>query len=383
MKSLRRKFNQFCYQNRNKGIPNLMLYISIGTAIVYVLSQMDKSSTLYNALCFDRDLILQGQVWRLFTYVFTFNAGNILFMLVSLLCYFSLGRAMENIWGTFRFNLFYFTGVVMMDIFCMLFGGFRADVYYLNMSLFLGYATLYPNAGFLLFYIIPVKAWIFALLDLVIVLSGLFSYAFPYNLFPLIALANYFLFFGKEVLNVIPLSWRANGRRLFRKGKASTASHQKQPKVIPFNAGFLLFFIIPVKAWIFALFDLIITFSDVVRLTVAGLFPYNLFPLIAIANYFLFFGKDVVNVIPLSWRINAGRLFKKKPGTKKTGTVPFPTAGSYQATTAKAQAPYTHKCTVCGRTDATNPELEFRYCSRCNGYHCYCEEHISNHTHIE
>ena len=293
LKSLRRKFNQFCYQNRNKGIPNLMLYISIGTAIVYVLSQMDKSSTLYNALCFDRDLILQGQVWRLFTYVFTFNAGNILFMLVSLLCYFSLGRAMENSWGTFRFNLFYFTGVVMMDIFCMLFGGFRADVYYLNMSLFLGYATLYPNAGF------------------------------------------------------------------------------------------LLFFIIPVKAWIFALFDLIITFSDVVRLTVAGLFPYNLFPLIAIANYFLFFGKDVVNVIPLSWRINAGRLFKKKPGTKKTGTVPFPTAGSYQATTAKVQAPYTHKCTVCGRTDVTNPELEFRYCSRCNGYHCYCEDHISNHTHIE
>ena len=293
MKSLRRKFNQFCYQNRNKGIPNLMLYISIGTAIVYVLSQMDKSSTLYNALCFDRGLILQGQVWRLFTYIFTFNAGNILFMLVSLLCYFSLGRAMEHIWGTFRFNLFYFTGVVMMDIFCMLFGGFRADVYYLNMSLFLGYATLYPNAGF------------------------------------------------------------------------------------------LLFFIIPVKAWIFALFDLIITFSDVVRLTVAGLFPYNLFPLIAIANYFLFFGKDVVNVIPLSWRINAGRLFKKKPGTKKTGTVPFPTAGSYQATTAKVQAPYTHKCTVCGRTDVTNPELEFRYCSRCNGYHCYCEEHISNHTHIE
>ena len=293
LKSLRRKFNQFCYQNRDKGIPNLMLYISIGTAIVYVLSQMDKSNTLYNALCFDRGLILQGQVWRLFTYVFTFNAGNVLFMLVSLLCYFSLGRAMEHIWGTFRFNLFYFTGVVMMDIFCMLFGGFRADVYYLNMSLFLGYATLYPNAGF------------------------------------------------------------------------------------------LLFFIIPVKAWIFALFDLIITFSDVVRLTVAGLFPYNLFPLIAIANYFLFFGKDVVNVIPLSWRINAGRLFKKKPGTKKTGTVPFPTAGSYQATTAKVQAPYTHKCTVCGRTDVTNPELEFRYCSRCNGYHCYCEEHISNHTHIE
>ena len=292
MKNLRRNFERFCYQNRSKGIPNLMLYISIGTAIVYFLSMVDESNTLYYALSFDRDLILQGQVWRLFTYVFTYNAGNILIMLISMLCYFSLGKAMENIWGTFRFNLFYFTGVVLMDIFCMIFGGFRADVYYLNMSLFLGYATLYPNAGFLLFYIIPVKAWIFAL------------------------------------------------------------------------------------------FDLIVTFVDVARLTAAGLFPYNLFPLIAIANYFLFFGKDVLNVIPLTWRINAGRLFKKKPA-KKTGTVPFPTAGSYQATTAKVKAPYTHKCTVCGRTDVTNPELEFRYCSRCNGYHCYSEDHISNHSHIQ
>ena len=291
LKNLRSRFERFCYQNRSKGIPNLMLYIAVGSAIVYFMSMADRNDVLYYALCFDRTLILQGQVWRLFTYVFTYNAGNILITLVGLLCYFSLGRAMENIWGTFRFNLFYFTGVILMDVFCMLFGG-RADVSYLNMSLFLGYATLYPNAGF------------------------------------------------------------------------------------------LLFFIIPVKAWIFALIDLALTVIDVVNLTAYGLFPYSLFPLVAIANYFLFFGKDVVNVIPQSWRINAGRVFKKKPG-KKTGTVPFPTAGSYQATTTKVKEPYTHKWTVCGRTDVTNPELEFRYCSRCNGYHCYCEDHINNHTHIE
>ena len=291
MKSLRRKFNQFCYQNRNKGIPNLMLYITVGTAIVYLLSQIDKSSTLYYALCFDKALILQGQVWRLITYVFTYSGSNILLTLIGLLCYFSLGKAVENSWGTFRFNLFYFTGVLLMDVFCMLFDGW-ADVSYLNLSLLLAYATLYPNAQF------------------------------------------------------------------------------------------LLFFIIPVKAWILALFYLVVTLYNVFILTYMGMFPYNLFPLISIANYLLFFGKDVVNVIPLTWRINARRILKKK-GTKKTGTVPFPTAGSYQATTTKVQAPFTHKCTVCGRTDVTNPELEFRYCSRCNGYHCYCEDHINNHTHIE
>ena len=293
MKNLRNRFERFCYQNRTRGIPNLMLFVSLGSALVYVMSMMDQSNILYNVLCFNRAAILQGQVWRLFTYVFTYSAGNVLLTTISLICYYSLGRAMENVWGTLRFNLFYLTGVVMMDVFCLLFGG-NADVYYLNLSLFLGYATLYPDTHF------------------------------------------------------------------------------------------LLFFIIPVKAWIFALFDLALTVFDVVNLTVNGYIPYNLFPLIAIGNYLLFFGKDVLNVIPVSWRINARRAFKKKSKSapKKTGTIPFH-AGSYQASTATVKEPYTHRCTVCGRTDVTNPELEFRYCSRCNGYHCYCEDHISNHSHIE
>ena len=290
MKNLRAKFERFCFQNRNKGIPNLMLYISVGTAVVYLMTVMTRDATLYSILAFDRDLILQGQIWRLITYPLTTYRQNILLQLISLLCYYSLGRAMENQWGTFKFNLFYFTGIIMMDVYSMIFGC-AADVYYLNMSLFLSYATMYPDAHFLLLYIIPVKAWIFALLDLLIVFTGLFSYPFPYNLFPVIALANYFLFFGKDVLNVIPMFWRANARRLVRRSKTKTAP--KQAKVIPFDAG------------------------------------------------------------------------------------------SYEASTAAPKAPYTHRCTVCGRTDISHPDLEFRYCSRCQGYHCYCEDHISNHTHIQ
>lgn len=272
-----------------------MLYLILGSALVYIMSMYANNDVLYYWLHFDRNLILQGQVWRLFSYPLTYGYGNQQFILVavSMLCYYSLGRAIENSWGTLKFNLFYLTGILMMDVFCMIFPLMQADVYYLNLSLFLGYATLFPQAQFLFFFIIPVKAWIFALLDLVLV-----------------------------ILNVIQLSF-------------------------------------PVM-----------------------LFPYNLFPLISLANYFLFFGKDVVNVIPLSWQINARRHFKKKPA-KKTGTIPFPSAGSYQATTARPTAPYTHRCTVCGRTDVSNPELEFRYCSRCQGYHCYCQEHISNHNHIE
>ena len=292
MKNLRRKFERFCFKHRDKGIPNLMLYISLGTGLVYLFTFALQNPILYDYLCFDREAILRGQVWRLLSYVLTDYDSNMVLMLVSLVCYYSLGRAMENAWGTCRFTLFYLCGVLMMDVYCMIFGGV-ASPYYLNLSLFLGYATLYPNAQFLLFFIIPVKAWIFALVDLAMVLFGLIMYPFPTNLFSVISLANYFLFFGKDVLNVIPMSWRVNARRLFKKKSAAPKS---QPK---------------------------------------------------------------------------------------TGTIPVPKAGSYEASTATVKAPYTHKCTVCGRTDVSNPELEFRYCSRCNGYHCYCEDHISNHTHIE
>ena len=126
-----------------------MLYISLGSALVYLTIMVTNNALLYNLLCFDRASILQGQIWRLITYPIAFYSGNFLLALVSLFCYYSLGRAMENIWGTLRFNLFYLCGVLMMDIWCMIFGG-HASATYLNLSLFLSYATLYPDSQFLL-----------------------------------------------------------------------------------------------------------------------------------------------------------------------------------------------------------------------------------------
>ena len=56
-------------------------------------------------------------------------------------------------------------------------------------------------------------------------------------------------------------------------------------------------------------------------------------------------------------------------------------ANKYRSSTG--EKPYRHKCTVCGRTDTDFPYLEFRYCSRCSGYYCYCQDHINNHEHIQ
>lgn len=288
MRKLRSKFERFCFRHRNVGIPNLMLYVAIGSALVYIINRADPNHTLYWLLRFDRRLILRGQVWRLITYALTYNTGYLLLTAIGLFCFYSLGRAMENLWGTLRFNLFYFSGLLMMDIYCMIFNC-DASVGSLNLSLFLAYATLYPDSQFLLLFIIPIKARYFALFDLLMTVFSLIFLPFPGNLFSVVALANYFLFFGKDVLNVFPVSWRANFRRLFR---------------------------------------------------------------------------------------------KKAPPVVKEKHIPFPKAGSYEASVASVKAPYTHRCTICGRTDISNPELEFRYCSRCAGYHCYCQDHISNHTHI-
>ena len=57
--NLRRNFERFCYRNRNKGIPNLMLYIVLGTALVYFVSMITGSTALYYFLAFDRNLILR------------------------------------------------------------------------------------------------------------------------------------------------------------------------------------------------------------------------------------------------------------------------------------------------------------------------------------
>ena len=97
MKNLRKRFELFCYQNRHKGVPNLMLYIVLGTAVVYLMSDISRNYLLYDLLYFDRDRILQGQVWRLFTYPLTYRTSTLMLTAISLLCYYSLGRAMENI----------------------------------------------------------------------------------------------------------------------------------------------------------------------------------------------------------------------------------------------------------------------------------------------
>ena len=125
---------------------------------------------------------------------------------------------------------------------------------------------------------------------------------------------------------------------------------------------FLLFFFIPVKAkwlgWVDAFFFLMAM--------VITPFPYNLIPVAAILNYIIFFWEDIVRVVRRGKFRHSRQTVNFKKATRQV----------------KQQKGYLHKCSVCGKTDADFPNMEFRYCSKCKGYHCYCMDHINNHVHI-
>ncbi len=273
MRALTNAIDRFCYKHPNFGISNLMMYVVIGNLLVYVL---DLASNSYCSamLYFSRYYILQGEVWRLVTYIFVPTGSSVLWMAISLYCYYIVGSAMERQWGSGKFTIFYLSGMVINIIFGMIVG--YASAYYIHMSIFFALATIFPDVQFLLFFIIPVKAKWLAWLD-----------------------AAYFIY------NVL-----------------------------------------------------------------AGTFPYNLLPLVAILNYLLFFGESL-----FEW---AGNLLGMQRHRHSRNTTNFKKA----AKKIQQDRGYMHKCAVCGKTDVSDPELEFRYCSRCQGYYCYCMEHINAHIHI-
>lgn len=133
----------------------------------------------------------------------------------------------------------------------------------------------------------------------------------------------------------------------------------------------LLFFFIPVKvkwmAWIDAAFFGLTFLYSLFHLNLLG----ALLPVVAILNYVLFFWSDLSAIVK--------RAFRRAQHQNSRQTVNFKKA----TRDVKKEKGYLHKCAVCGVTDADDPNMEFRYCSKCTGYYCYCMNHINNHVHIQ
>ncbi|MGN1136354.1 MAG: hypothetical protein ACI4SF_09060 [Oscillospiraceae bacterium] len=204
LNKLERKFGRYY-------IPNLMLYIVIGNLIVFIFDYLFPELLISSYMYFDRDAVLSGQVWRVLSFILVPFNSNPVFMLISCYFYWLIGSQLEQVWGGFRFNVFYLTGIIGTII-----GGFisgYASAGYLNLSLFLAYALLFPNERFLLFFFIPVKAkwlaWIdaaFLLYDMIMTLA--FGY-WQISLCIIISFLNLALFFGGGVIQRIKVNFKS------------------------------------------------------------------------------------------------------------------------------------------------------------------------------
>ena len=138
------------------------------------------------------------------------------------------------------------------------------------------------------------------------------------------------------------------------------------------DAQVLLFFVFPIRMKWLAYIDVFYFFFDIVRYIAAGRWYYSIMPIVALLNFVIFFWPELTRF----WGLERHH---SKQATHFHNTV---RAQQRQEQYQQQTQGFRHKCAVCGRTDVTNPELQFRYCSKCAGYHCFCSDHIFNHVHF-
>lgn len=160
---LERKMGRF-------AIPNLTVYLLAGYVIGFITMYL--MPELISWLTLEPALILRGQVWRLISWVLVPPVTDLISLVFLVLLYYSLGTALERTWGTFKYNVYIFSGILftVLAVFA-LYGVFYfmygveiplssiglVSTNYITMSIFLAFAAIYPDMEVLLYFILPIK----------------------------------------------------------------------------------------------------------------------------------------------------------------------------------------------------------------------------------
>ena len=201
---LERRFGRF-------AIPNLMTYIVGLNALVFVLAKTSPGAAL-SKLALEPYLVMQGEVWRLVTFIFIPPSMSILWIIFILYFYYLIGMGLEQEWGSFRFNVYYAIGMAA-TVAAAFITGRGATGLYLNLSLFFAFAHIYPDFEILVFFIIPVKIKYLAWLNWLFIAFTVLTAPLPYMAAALVSVGNYFLFFGKEIASGASMRTSSFGRR--------------------------------------------------------------------------------------------------------------------------------------------------------------------------
>lgn len=200
---LERKFGRY-------AISGLMRYVAVLNAVAFIIYKYYPHSFQYIDL--DPAAVMHGELWRLVTYIFIPQLGNIIptpdwfNAAMWVLFMWWVGDGLEAVWGAFKLNVFYFLGMIGTTIAAFFFGHAFSNLM-LNSSVFFAFARYYPDVMIYFAYVLPVKvrwlAWIYGLL----LVSGLvLNYSAGYVSAVGVAFANYLLFFGRQI-------WQEAGHR--------------------------------------------------------------------------------------------------------------------------------------------------------------------------
>jgi len=212
MDQLEKRFGRF-------AIPGLIRVVVGFNALVFVLLQINP--WFLTMIDLQPEAIMQGEVWRLFTYVFIPRTTSILWIVFALLFLWMMGEGVEAEWGAFKLNVFYLTGMLGCTVAAFFFGGTSMN-FYLNFSLLFAFATLFPNYTIMLFLVLPVKVkWVAGVMAFFVV-ADFVSGPISTKMAIAVSLANYFLFFGPRFLaEVRATAATRERRRKFDAGKLS------------------------------------------------------------------------------------------------------------------------------------------------------------------
>lgn len=209
------KFNLWLYKLECKisrfAIERLMSIITVAMSIVFVMDLLlmfsDSATGITSWLIFDRRLIFQGQIWRIFTFIFVYpQSTNILMSVLGIYFFWWSGNAVESRLGKAKFNLYYLFGIIGTLIAGLILGYISNT--YLNLTLFLAFAVMFPDVQVLLFFIIPIKVKWLGILEGVLLVITFFLSNIVNKVAILVAILNFLLFFGRDLIRAIKNTYR-------------------------------------------------------------------------------------------------------------------------------------------------------------------------------
>ncbi len=311
------------------AIKNLIYYILGGYLVGYILYFTNSRLGIYNYIVLDPAMVMKGQVWRLFTWFLTIPQGLSIFIIFMFLLYYFIGKGLEQALGAFKYNLYIFSGWFFMTLGAMIvywITGYSMNVstYYINLASFLAFAVLFPNTRIYFFGILPIRIKWLAIFDIVYlgiqIVSGVIS---------LFSLPN------PEVQAII-IQFGIEA------GAAKIAIITEIFSIVISLLNFLIFFL-------------------------------------ATRNYRRISPQEIHRRADFKKRMQQGMAQNQAWQQQRQQTQKTTTGGGPYV----ANGVIVHRCSVCGRTNLTNPDLTFRYCSKCAGNHEYCQDHLFTHVHVK